>query len=297
VRTLVAALAVPLVMTGARAEPSRPLRVITYNVLHGGMGSSLRGDTQRLDERLGMAAARLRALDPDVVGLQEASIGRGRGDVAQRLGDALGFQHVFAPSRIPIGRWLTWLVAAVVGMAEGPALLSRWPIASSQAFMVARCGEVYERVLLCAVLATPWGPLDICSTHIDGSDCEAESLLGLVRDRAPGRPLVLMGDLNAAEDSSGMTRLVREGGFVDTFRRANPAAPGLTVWQEVHTERPMARRRVDYVLVRPGAGAGAAVVASRVALDTPGRAADGSVLWPSDHYAVLSEIELFGPGP
>lgn len=286
-RALGVVLSVLLSITAVSAEAPRPLRVVTYNVLHGGMSSSLRGDTRRLDERLAMATTRLRALDPDIVGLQEASIGRGRGDVAQRFADALGFHHVFAPSRIPIGRWLAALVSTVVGMEEGPAILSRWPITSWDRLAIARCGEVYERVLLCAVVATPWGPLDVCSTHLDGSECQAESLLGLVRERAPGRPLVLMGDLNATEASLGIARLVAESGFVDTFRRANPAADGVTVWQEIHTEGRMARRRVDYVLVRPE---NARVVTSRVVLDTPGRAADGSILWPSDHYAVLSEI-------
>jgi hypothetical protein len=38
------------------------------------------------------------------------------------------------------------------------------------------------------------------------------------------------------------------------------------------------------------------VRASRVVLDTPRRLEDGKILWPSDHYGVLAELEVF-PSP
>ena len=65
------------------------------------------------------------------------------------------------------------------------------------------------------------------------------------------------------------------------------------MWQPVRVEAPAARRRVDYVLVAPGADAPVRVRASRVILDQPGRGADGKALRPSDHYGVLSEVEVF----
>jgi endonuclease/exonuclease/phosphatase family metal-dependent hydrolase len=52
----------------------------------------------------------------------------------------------------------------------------------------------------------------------------------------------------------------------------------------------VASRRVDYILVTQ---ASAHVLASRVVLDRPGHA-DG-VLWPSDHYGVLTEVEIAAP--
>jgi hypothetical protein len=61
----------------------------------------------------------------------------------------------------------------------------------------------------------------------------------------------------------------------------------------VRAEKPAVRRRVDFVLVAGVDGRRPRVDASRVILDTPGRAADGDPLWPSDHYGVLSEVELF----
>ena len=42
----------------------------------------------------------------------------------------------------------------------------------------------------------------------------------------------------------------------------------------------------------PGAQGTGSVVSSRVALNARRRYADGTVLWPSDHYGVLAELEL-----
>ena len=280
-----------LVTAGVAAEPPRALRFLTYNVLHGGITSDLLGDGERLDERLAMTVTELRRLGADVIALQEASRGRRRGDVAARFARALGFAHVYAPATF------SWrIVRAVLGLDEGPAVLSRYPITAWSASSVDGCEDAYRRALVCAEIRTPWGPLDACSTHVSGDRCQAERLLALVEERrSRARPLVLMGDLNATEDSAGL-RLLREAGFLDTFRVANPSAPGFTVWQWIHSGRRMARRRVDYVLLAPAPGTEARVRASRVVLDQPGRTSDGDFLWPSDHYGVLSVIDVFGRG-
>lgn len=62
-----------------------------------------------------------------------------------------------------------------------------------------------------------------------------------------------MGDFNADDTSSAMRVLIHEAGWVDTFRHANPTAPGFTEGQDVHARRPTAARRIDYVLLVPGA--------------------------------------------
>jgi exonuclease III len=104
-----------------------------------------------------------------------------------------------------------------------------------------------------------------------------------------------MGDFNAPEYSSAITALTSEAGFVDTFRVANPTAPGLTVWQRVYAPLPMAFRRVDYLFLLPGTDFPGKVLNSRLVLNVPGHLQDGQVLWPSDHYGVLTEVELFPP--
>src|SRR5207244_2259401 len=97
----------------SRSDPAPRLRVVTFNLFHGGPTSGLWGDDRRLEERLALALRELRALDPDVVALQEASAGWSRGNVAARLAAGLGFHYVFAPATprvLPVlGRLATWV--------------------------------------------------------------------------------------------------------------------------------------------------------------------------------------------
>ncbi|MGH7320848.1 MAG: hypothetical protein ACRELA_14650, partial [Candidatus Rokuibacteriota bacterium] len=97
------------------------------------------------------------------------------------------------------------------------------------------------------------------------------------------------------EESSAITTLTQRAGFLDAFRIANPTAPGPTVWQRVDVAAPMARRRVDYVFVAPGHAFPGRVRQSRVVLDAPRPLPGGHVLWPSDHYGVLAEVDIFPP--
>lgn len=279
----------------AGAEPGRPLRVVTYNLFHGGASSGLSGDGHRLDARLEMVVRELRALDPDVIGLQEASAGRGRGNVAERVARALGFHYAHAPatSRVfsfgLLNRFVVWLI----GFAEGPAVLSRFPIAAHAVHDLPRCQRYLDpRVVLHAEVDSPWGRLDVFSTHTSRDACQHRHVAELVVARRGPLPAVVMGDFNAAEGSPGITALTEGAGLVDAFRVANPATPGLTVWQRVEVPASTVFRRVDYVFVLPGTRVPGRVRASRVVLDAPQRFANGAALWPSDHYGVLAELEL-----
>lgn len=273
---------------------AEPLRVVSFNLLHGGLTSELNGDGERLEDRLRLAAADLAALDPDLIGLQEASIGSDRGDVATRLAAALGAPFVLqAPPRW----WFDRLTAAVLRLSEGPAVASRHPFLGTRVWPLPRCGDSSSRSLVCAEVAAPAGTVTLCSTHVDGGECQLMALTERVRARCATTPLVLTGDLNATETHPGVEALLGETGLRDTFREANPDAAGATVWQPVDTERPTVRRRVDVVLAAPGGGLGVSVLASRVVLDRP-HATPAGPLWPSDHRAVLSELALVAaPAP
>lgn len=284
-RLALLALVVAVVTAGAaRAER---LRAVSFNVLHGGVALFGCGDCQRLEERLATTIAELRRLDPDVVGLQEASLGPRRGDVAGRIAAALGFAHVRAAAGYP---WFRRQIATVVGFDEGPAVLSRFPILAVERFTLAPCGLVYRRAVVCAVVDAPGGPVDVCSTHTEESACQLRSLAERLRARRSARPLVLMGDLNSPPDAPGMAELVATLGLVDAYRTARPDDPGATAWQPVRAAERRARRRVDYVLL--AAPEPPQVLESRVVLDAPHAAADGGPLWPSDHYGVLAEARF-----
>ncbi|MBI4014005.1 MAG: endonuclease/exonuclease/phosphatase family protein [Candidatus Rokubacteria bacterium] len=294
------ALAVLLLLgvgTEAMAQPPPPaLRYLSYNLLHGGVFSGLTGEDEDLEARFRIAVAGLRALDADLVALQEASWSRGRGNVAERLARELGFHHVYAPAlfRItPVG-WFNRSLSWIMNFSEGPAVLSRFPIVAWQAHDLPRCnGFIDPRVLLHVTVRTPWGDLGVASTHTSRGFCEAEPVVALMQAHRGLLPSVLMGDFNSDEESPATRTLTGRAGFVDAFRAANPSAPGLTVWQPVHAPAPTVRRRVDYVFMLPGRAVPGRVRGSRVVLDAPGHLGDGKVLWPSDHYGVLAELEVF----
>jgi endonuclease/exonuclease/phosphatase family metal-dependent hydrolase len=180
----------------------------------------------------------------------------------------------------------------VLGFDEGPAVLARYPIVRSEVFDLPRCVRRLDpRVLLQAEVRTPWGPLQVFSAHTSRDDCQVRRVAEIVHGRRGPLPSIVTGDFNTVETLPVMLEL-RAAGFVDAFRAANPEAPGLTVWQRVEAPAPTVFRRVDYVFLLPGRQAPGRVRGSRVVLDAPGRAPDGTPLWPSDHYAVLAEVDL-----
>jgi endonuclease/exonuclease/phosphatase family metal-dependent hydrolase len=271
----------------------RPLRLATFNLLHGGPWASFTGDDHELESRLAMTIEQLRALDLDLVALQESSVTRRRGDVAARIARALGLAHVHARAteRVFGLRLLGRLIVGVLGFVEGPAILSRFPITSAEIVDLPRCQRRLDpRVAFRADVQTPAGAIAVVSTHTTRDDCQTRHVaeLALAQD---GRATLVMGDLNTGETAPGLAAF-REHGFVDVFRAANPVAPGHTVWQRIDAPAPTVLRRVDYVFLKPGSGIELDVVSSRVVLNTPRPREAGGMLWPSDHYGVFAEVGL-----
>jgi endonuclease/exonuclease/phosphatase family metal-dependent hydrolase len=278
----------------AAGESPAGLRVVTFNLLHGGPSSGLWGDDQHLDERLGLVARELRTLMPDIVGLQESSITRRR-HVAARLGSELGLHwaHASATRRVSGIRPLDALLVWAMNFEEGPAVLSRWPIAETEIYDLPRCAKFYDpRVVLRAAVDTPRGRLQVFSTHLTHDACQTKRLGEIVRAHPGPLPALVMGDFNASESTDWMQALVRDTGLVDAFRAANPDALGPTTWQRPGAPESTVTRRIDFIFVRPGPTAPARVRSSRVILSTPGRLANGSALWPSDHYGVVADIAI-----
>ena len=277
-------------------QPPQPLKCLSFNLLHGGPLSGRVGPAQHLERRLEIVIQELQSLNVDIIGLQEASSSRGRGNIAARIAAQLGFQYVYAPSssRVFASEKLNTAIARVMNFTEGPAIVSRFPILHSQVYDIPHCGLFPNpRVLLRTQLQTPWGQLWACSTHISSDPCQAYAVAQLLHDQYDSLPLIVMGDFNAQEHSSNMTHLIREAGLIDTFRTANPITSGCTVDQHVYASHPTAFGRVNYVFLRPGANTPGQTRTSRIVLNTPRRFPDGQVLWPSDHYGVLTEADVF----
>jgi endonuclease/exonuclease/phosphatase family metal-dependent hydrolase len=283
-----------LLATTAGQSQAETLRVVTFNLLHGGPWSGLIGNGADLNERFEIAVAQLAALRPDVVALQEASVGGGRGNVAERLGRALGVEWIHAPTTsqvFGIG-WLDRTITSAIRFNEGPAVLSRFPIVSSEIVALPRCANrLFPRVLLRVEVKTPQGPLDFYSTHTSRDDCQLRRVAELVGARRGPLPAIVAGDFNTRENADAYAELLGAG-FVDAFRAVNPGAAGSTSLQRVHAGESTVSRRIDFVFVVSGANGASRVRESRVVLDIPRRRADGTTLWPSDHYGVLAVIEI-----
>jgi endonuclease/exonuclease/phosphatase family metal-dependent hydrolase len=288
----------------ALAEPSQEgpsrLRVLTYNLLHDGGWSGFFESGTHLEERLEMTIQELRRLQPDIIALQEASESRKHGNVPQRIAEALGYQMVFAPAteRIFGLSLLDRLITATIGFKEGSAILSRYPIATSEVYDLPRCQRRLDpRILLRAEITAPDGPVQVFSAHTaKGDDCQLERVGEVFRDyRGTGRA-ILMGDLNAGEQSPVLTGWQKESGFIDVFRAANPGVSGGTVWQNIYVDWPTTDRRVDFIFLSDGeTGTSPIVHSSTLAFDQPGRLPNGDALWPSDHRGVVAEIEFISP--
>ena len=288
---VVASLLLTITVSQSQAET---VRVATFNLLHGGPWSGLIGNGADLNERLELVVQQLAALRPDVVALQEASVGGQRGNVAERLGRALGFGWIHAPTTsqvFGIG-WLDRTITSAIRFNEGPAVLSRFPIKSSEVVELPRCANrLFPRVLLRVQVQTPRGPLDFYSTHTSRDDCQLRRVAELVGARRGPLPAIVGGDFNTQESADSYAELLAAG-FVDAFRAVNPGATGPTSRQHVHAAGSTVSRRIDFVFVVPGATGTPRVLESRVVLDIPRRRADGTTLWPSDHYGVLAVIEI-----
>ena len=292
--------AVLLALPAFAGQESRPLRVLTYNVLHDGPTSGFFNNGTYLEERLDMVVREFRQIDADIIALQEASESRRHGNVPHRIAEALGLHLVYAPAtdrifQVPL---LDKAIVGIMGFKEGAAILSRYPITASEVSDLPRCRSRFEpRILLRADVDSPWGPVRVFSTHIARSDdCQMERVGEIVRNNRGAGPSILMGDFNTVETSKVLTILRDEAGFVDAFRTANPNEPGPTVWQRIEASQPTASRRVDFIFLSPGEASKAALRSSRIILDHPGRLADGRPLWPSDHYGVFAELDIVPAG-
>lgn len=198
-------------MEASEREPAdtrseQPVRVLTYNILHGG-GS-----------RLDAIAAVIRDSRADIVGLQEVLDPQ----ALTILGERLGMHTAFSLSR----------TKSSVG------LLSRWPIRDIDT----AGSEHIRKALLAATIAVPGGAsLRVYVTHLAAEYFEPLAgelrryreisiVLGRMRaSRIVGEPHLVLGDFNTLApgerlQASAILRLTLQ---VDAARSAGAPMPGL----------------------------------------------------------------------
>jgi endonuclease/exonuclease/phosphatase family metal-dependent hydrolase len=236
-----------------------PLRVMTFNIRHG------RGVDEAVN--LERTAERIRALAPDVVGLQEVDqkVGRSGGvDEPEELGRRLGMHAAF-------GRFLD-----LQGGRYGMAILSRRPIRRSWSIELPQGNE--PRVALAAEIEGPGGePVRIVNVHFDWVQddtfrfAQASALAKELRGWEV--PYVLLGDFNDGPDSRTLKLF---GGLA---REAGKTGPG----GRFTFPSPKPEIEIDYIFLAPAArwdaSSGARVI------DDPAT---------SDHRPVVADVVLRG---
>jgi len=231
----------------ARSATRATLRVMTYNI-HAG-----HGDIDR-------TAATIRALSPDIVGLEEVDVHwadrSGFVDQAARLGASLGMAVRFAP------------IYELAGVADtspkrmfGVALLSRYPIVAWANDTLTRLSTQTETPvptrmpgLLAATIEVHGTPVRVFVTHLDyrkdPTVRQAQVAEMLARIGAVDSLTLLLGDMNASPDAAELQPLFAR--LHDSW--STTAGPGFTYPADTPTVR------IDYVLVSPTATVGSAFV-------------------------------------
>ena len=265
------------------------MRIATWNVW---------GRYGPWEQRQPVIEANLRAIDADIVCLQEAWEDDTRSQPAD-LAAALGMSYVYERAFMMNGGW------------SGNAVLSRWPIVRHEVEELPMEGrgavdtdEAERRLVVFTEIDGPRGRFQVFCTHLswraDWSgvrQAQVATVCEVIRAHTPRRfPAILCGDLNAEPMSdeirmlTGLAAVPVPGVIVrDAWAVAGKGESGATVGPRnpycAAALEPDAR--IDYVLVGwPKAAGGGQVLAAKVAGDLPG---DGG-LFGSDHFAVMAEL-------
>jgi len=258
-------------------------RVVTFNIWN---------RSGPWPERLPLIRDQLRALDADVIALQEVLGFSGLPSQADEIARGTGWNVHHGPA---------WEIGG--GLTMGNAILSPHALSDTAVLPLPTPPGLETRTVAFARVAAPHGPIPVFATHLTFQlhlghvRCQqVRALADHVAERAPieGPPPVILGDFNAPPDADeirflrGLTSLGgRSVYFADCWMMC-PGDPGITY----DRRNPYALRshepsyRIDYVFVRgPDRQLRGEPIAARLALDRP----TGEV-WPSDHYAVVAEI-------
>jgi endonuclease/exonuclease/phosphatase family metal-dependent hydrolase len=202
-----------------------------------------------------MLAAEIRAMQVDVLALQEVDVRTRRGgfvDEPVELATALGLNYVFAAS-------IKWDEGHY-----GLAVLSRWPLVNVERHRVNSTPEAEPRIVLDVTVCADGRPLHLLNHHADRRTASRALGFADLRQIAKddfGRGILVLGDLNEYPDAPGVRSLI-DGGFVDLSADSPPT---------------VGTGRVDYLLADPPLA----------------RIASTARVWAtdkSDHHAVLADL-------
>lgn len=245
------------------AAPSRDLRVVTLNIYH---------DRADWPARLPLIVEQLRALDADVIALQEVLQTETLPNQAETIATALGY-HVQFVSLDPQDR----------ARRYGNALLTRWPVEAHVSTALAPRED--SRSMGWAQIRFDGQPINVYFTHLHAGQGGAairrqqlEDAMTWIEGTSGDAPSLVLGDFNAPAGADELAVLDR---FVDTYGAHHPGDTETTTLNPHFF--PDLRGRIDLVFAERGRFE---VRDARIVLDTP----DAAGTWPSDHFGVHVEL-------
>jgi endonuclease/exonuclease/phosphatase family metal-dependent hydrolase len=271
------------------AQGATTVKVVTVN--------TAKGDGQYAC-RLEILAEQLRALDADLVLLQEAFAACDRSlATAPYLADALGLEVAFARAR----RKPRMVEGRELFSDSGLAILSRRPLIDATVVALPWSPADGERIAQIGLVADAAGPILVVNTHLthlrDGAALRRAQLATIARHPWLGQAVaarLLCGDLNATLDDPELEPLVRGAlgwDVLDTYAAGGGGSPRETIDPRASLSGHAARPRcIDYILslartpVEQPAYARSAVVLNR-----PDALAG---LYPSDHFGVMTTLDV-----
>jgi endonuclease/exonuclease/phosphatase family metal-dependent hydrolase len=277
------------------------LRVVTLNAW---------GNHGALPARLDAAAHALARLAPDVILLQEVSVGGEIAHAAEALARRIGIGWRWAYAvRTEAPQPAPHATSEPAAAEEGVAVLSRYGLGPTSVTELPEPRPSDRRILLSVAVDVPGAraPIVCHTTHLHWrlADGVARERQVVAVDeaahalRAPEALHVLGGDFNAAPDADEIRFLVgrhtlssRRTYWQDAWAAWHPDEPGWTWARRNPSTAPLAwlerDRRIDYLFVSPESPDGRGRIESaQVVLDAPENG-----VWPSDHFGVMADILL-----
>jgi endonuclease/exonuclease/phosphatase family metal-dependent hydrolase len=174
-----------------------------------------------------------------------------------------------------------------------------------------------HRIAMWARVDTPGGFTDMIATHLahgltplsDVSTFEqAAAILAFSEQMSlqhgePARRFITCDCNVQTTDQPPVVQLITSAGWTDSYAFVHPDSAclpgqdtsGCTSDQDIVTATPAATTgsRIDYVFARAGSCSLEIEDSERIA-DTPSLRPDGSYLWPSDHLAVATDLDISG---
>lgn len=244
-----------------RPRAPRGLTVATFNIWHDAGG--------QWPTRLVLLSAALRAVDADIIALQEVLEDKRKGlpNQADTIARQLGYGEVHFVAPEPEG----------AAKRYGNAILTRLPVIAVARRQLAPLSDF--RTAIRVRVHTAAGPVDIVGTHLawqpEAGAVRAEQLADLLGWLpTDGVPLVVMGDFNAPLDDPGLRAMAPP-----RFMSALPPGAAATTLNPARGHQP---RVIDHIFAESAAFA---VTDARVIGD---QAVGGE--YPSDHFGVAAHL-------